>query len=136
MDEPAPTYRRLLAASLHEALRDTPAVCLLGPRQCGKTTLARTLEPDYAYLSLDDEATLAFAHSDPTGFVLALPDKVVLDEVQRAPELLRAIKVSVDNKGHVAGRSQGKRMLEKWRPARIARRSISTADSSQPFSSR
>ncbi|MBN8493390.1 MAG: ATP-binding protein [Burkholderiales bacterium] len=96
MDEPVPSYRRLLAARLHEALRDTPVVCLLGPRQCGKTTLARTLEPDYAYLSLDDEATLAFARSDPTGFVLALPDKAVLDEVQRVPELLRAIKLSVD----------------------------------------
>lgn len=97
MDKLRPAYDRQLASNLHAALRDTPVVCLLGPRQCGKTTLGRTLEPEYAYLSLDDEATLAFARSDPTGFVLALPEKVVLDEVQRVPELLRAIKLSVDN---------------------------------------
>lgn len=97
MDAPHPTYPRPLADSMHAALRDTPVVCLLGPRQCGKTTLARTLEPEYAYLSLDDEATLAFARSDPTGFVLALPERAVLDEVQRVPELLRTIKLSVDN---------------------------------------
>lgn len=48
------------------------------------------------YVSLDDAATLAFAQEDPTGFVAALPDPVILDEVQRAPELLRAIKLAVD----------------------------------------
>jgi len=67
-----PSFPRHLTPSLQAALQDTPAVCLLGPRQCGKTTLARTLEPDYAYLSFDDAATLAFAQSDPTGFVAAL----------------------------------------------------------------
>lgn len=97
METPGSAYHRPLATNLHASLRDTPVVCLLGPRQCGKTTLARTLEPEYTYLSLDDEATLAFARTDPTGFVVALPDKVVLDEVQRVPELLRAIKLSVDH---------------------------------------
>lgn len=97
MDAHDSPYPRPLATQLHAALRDTPVVCLLGPRQCGKTTLARTLVPEYAYLSLDDEATLAFARTDPTGFVVALPDKVVLDEIQRVPELLRAIKLAVDH---------------------------------------
>jgi predicted AAA+ superfamily ATPase len=78
-------------------LQDTPVVCLLGPRQCGKTTLARTLEPDYGYLSLDDAATLAFAQVDPAGFVAALPPRAILDEIQRAPALLRALKLAVDN---------------------------------------
>jgi uncharacterized protein len=89
-------FNRPLGVSLRAALKDTPVVCLLGPRQSGKSTLARTLEPAYAYVSLDDEATLAFARSDPTGFVASLPDPVVLDEVQRVPELLRAIKLAVD----------------------------------------
>jgi uncharacterized protein len=89
-------FDRPLRASLRAALKDTPVVCLLGPRQSGKSTLARTLEPAYAYVSLDDEAVLAFARSDPTGFVASLPDPVVLDEVQRAPELLRTIKLAVD----------------------------------------
>lgn len=91
-------YPRPLAAQLRTALVDTPVVALLGPRQCGKTTLARSLEPEYAYFSLDEEATLAFARSDPLGFVVALPEKAVLDEVQRVPELLRALKLAVDGK--------------------------------------
>lgn len=82
---------------METALADTPVVCVLGPRQAGKTTLVRRFEPEYTYTSLDDPATLAFAESDPDGFVAALPDPVILDEVQRAPELMRAIKLSVDN---------------------------------------
>lgn len=91
-----PHYQRPLAASLKAALRDTPVVCLLGPRQSGKTTLARMLEPRYAYLSFDDDATLAFARADPAGFVAALPRRAILDEIQRVPELLRALKLAVD----------------------------------------
>lgn len=79
------------------ALADTPVVCLLGPRQAGKTTLARQFEPKYTYVMLDDASTLDYAASDPAGFVTALPDSVTLDEVQHAPELMRAIKLSVDN---------------------------------------
>lgn len=89
-------FDRPVGASLRAALRDTPVVCLLGPRQSGKSTLARTLQPAYAYVSFDDAAPLAFAQSDPTGFVASLPDPVVLDEVQRVPELLRTIKLAVD----------------------------------------
>jgi dephospho-CoA kinase len=65
-------FARPLAATLAAALRDTPVICLLGRRQSGKTTLARMLEPRYAYVSSDDDATLAFARADPTGFVAAL----------------------------------------------------------------
>ncbi|MFT3792164.1 MAG: AAA family ATPase [Rudaea sp.] len=89
-------YKRLIEASLRAALKDTPAVCVLGPRQAGKSTLVRMLEPDYAYVTFDDAAALAFARSDPTGFVAALPERVILDEVQRVPDLLRTIKFSVD----------------------------------------
>lgn len=78
------------------ALADTPVVCLLGPRQCGKSTLARTFSPVYTYLTLDDSALLATALGDPDGFVAALPDRAIIDEVQRAPILLRAIKAAVD----------------------------------------
>lgn len=89
-------FARPLSATLTAALRDTPVVCLLGPRQSGKTTLVRALEPRYAYVTLDDEATLTFARADPTGFVAALPPRTVLDEIQRVPELLRTIKLAVD----------------------------------------
>lgn len=87
---------RCLSKALRAALADTPVVCLLGPRQCGKTTLVRSLGPKYGYVTFDDEDTLALARSDPVGFLAALPDPVILDEIQRVPELLRALKLSVD----------------------------------------
>ena len=87
---------RALTATVRAALADTPVVCLLGPRQCGKTTLARMLAPRFGYVSFDDVDALALARSDPNGFLAALPGHVILDEIQRVPELLRAIKLSVD----------------------------------------
>lgn len=80
-----------------DALGDTPVVCILGPRQVGKTTLARELQPQRTYISFDDATLLSAAKSDPMGFAAGLPDSVILDEVQRVPELLPAIKLSVDN---------------------------------------
>jgi predicted AAA+ superfamily ATPase len=91
-----PLLERRLTPLLQEALADTPVVLLNGPRQAGKTTLARSLTANgYQYLSLDDAATLLSAREDPTGFVRSL-DRAVIDEVQRAPELLLAIKSAVD----------------------------------------
>jgi predicted AAA+ superfamily ATPase len=90
-----PLITRLLRARLIEALEDTPVVLVHGPRQCGKTTLAQTIE-GHAYISFDDEVQLAAAKSDPVGFVADLPDRVVLDEVQRAPELFVTLKAAVD----------------------------------------
>lgn len=89
---------RATVAALDEALGDTPVVALLGPRQCGKTTLARTLAPRRAFVSLDDHATRVSATADPTGFIAALPAAVTIDEIQRAPDLLLAIKRAVDDK--------------------------------------
>lgn len=71
-------------------------VLLAGPRQAGKTTLARVLaEKSRTYLTLDDATTLSAAKSDPAGLIREL-DQVIIDEVQRAPDLLLAIKESVD----------------------------------------
>lgn len=81
---------------LTEALKDTPVVCILGPRQCGKSTLALRQAPARTYLSLDDQNIFALAHTDPQGFVGELPEYVTIDEIQRVPELALAIKRSVD----------------------------------------
>ncbi|MDT8428417.1 MAG: ATP-binding protein [Pseudomonadales bacterium] len=89
-------YPRAIQNRLQTALADTPVVCLLGPRQSGKTTLARSLEHERAYITLDDAAVCQLANEDPDGFVQSLPDQVTLDEVQRAPGLLIAIKSAVD----------------------------------------
>ena len=89
-------YARGAARRIAAALADTPVILVNGPRQCGKTTLVRVLAgAERTYLTLDDETVLAAARSDPVGFIRGL-DKVTIDEVQRAPDLLRAIKRSVD----------------------------------------
>ena len=82
--------------AMRDAMKDTPVVCLLGPRQCGKSTLARSFDPGRLYLSLDDVDLLAAATRDPKGFIGQLPDTVTLDEIQRAPDLLLTIKRTVD----------------------------------------
>lgn len=90
-------HPRYLQQQVLDALSDTPVVCILGPRQVGKTTLAKQLQPERTYISFDDASLLDAARFDPVGFVVGLPDQVILDEVQRVPELLSAIKLSVDN---------------------------------------
>lgn len=87
---------RHVERALADALKDTPVVCILGPRQCGKSTLALRQAPARTYLSLDDQAVFHLAKTDPQGFIGELPEYVTIDEVQRVPELLLAIKLSVD----------------------------------------
>lgn len=90
-------YPRGAAARVRTAMSDTPVVLVNGPRQSGKTTLVRSLfDDERPYFTLDDDTTLASAKTDPVGFVREI-DTAILDEVQRAPELLRAIKAVVDN---------------------------------------
>jgi hypothetical protein len=99
-------FRRNLQPVIERALRDTPVVLVNGARQTGKTTLVRTIADapsGMRYVTLDDAATLAAAQVDPVGFVDGLGERVVLDEVQKAPELFPALKVAVDRR-RAAGR--------------------------------
>jgi predicted AAA+ superfamily ATPase len=95
-----PTIHRHLHQPLIEALAHARVVLVNGPRQAGKTTLVRGLLDGgggpRVYMTLDDAGVLAAARRDPGGFVAGLPAPVVIDEVQRAPELFRAIKIAVD----------------------------------------
>lgn len=88
---------RPIRRALDIALQDTPVVCLLGPRQVGKSSLVKRAAPERTYLDLDNAELRATAIDDPLGFVNSLPEYVTLDEIQRTPELMRAIKISVDN---------------------------------------
>jgi len=96
----APIYPRFAEPRLVEALEDSPVVLIHGPRQCGKTTLARKVGAarGYSYFSFDDDVVLAAAQADPVGFVADLPDRAVLDEVQRAPWLFTTLKTMVDRR--------------------------------------
>jgi predicted AAA+ superfamily ATPase len=84
---------------------DSPVVLIHGPRQCGKTTLAKTVGArlGHAYFSFDDDVLRASVRDDPVGFVADLPARVTLDEVQRVPGLFTALKVAVD-RDRVPGR--------------------------------
>lgn len=91
--------QRGIERELRDILSVSRAGAITGPRQSGKSTLARQLQAAGVvreYFSLDDEATRAAAMSDPDGFVLALPRPVVIDEVQRVPELMLAVKQILD----------------------------------------
>ncbi len=79
-----------------------PAVALVGPRQSGKTTLARRLWPDHAYASLESLDWRSQAQTDPRGFLKDLGDRVVLDEVQRVPGLFSYLQDWLDEGGRHA----------------------------------
>jgi len=98
-------YPRFATARLKEALADSPAVLIHGPRQCGKTTLARHVgeKGGFTYLTFDDTVVRESATSDPIGFVANLPRHVILDEVQQVPQLFSALKSAIDRQ-RVPGR--------------------------------
>lgn len=101
-------YPRHLEPRLTQALGDSPVVLIHGPRQSGKTTLARMVGEGlgYAYVSFDDDVARAAAENDPIGFVGDLPERVIFDEVQRIPTLFSALKSAVDRR-----RTPGRFML-------------------------
>jgi predicted AAA+ superfamily ATPase len=90
-------FPRFIEASIREALTDTRVVAIAGPRQSGKSTLARSIAGRSAtYLSLDEAVNLKADADDPTGFVRRARGLTVIDEIQRVPELMLAIKLAVD----------------------------------------
>jgi uncharacterized protein len=91
------TYLRWQEPLIKKALSSRRVLVLEGPRQCGKTTLVKTLAgQDSIYRTLDDETLLNAALSDPQGFVQHESELMIIDEIQRAPKLLQAIKKDVD----------------------------------------
>jgi predicted AAA+ superfamily ATPase len=99
-------FTRLIEHNIREALQDTPVVFIMGPRQSGKTTIVKNIiNDDWIYITFDDSTQLNLVKSDPIGYIRSLPagKSIVIDEVQRLPELFVCIKQSVDE-NRVAGR--------------------------------
>jgi hypothetical protein len=92
----------MIPRSAHAALqvlaRGFPIVAMTGPRQSGKTTLARSAFPDKAYVSLEDLDIRAYAEEDPRGFLARYPQGAVIDEVQRCPALFSYLQTRVDER--------------------------------------
>ena len=82
-----------------ELARTFPVVTIEGPRQSGKTTLAKMAFPEYTYANLEDTATRKLAETDPRGFLAKFRAPAIIDEIQRVPSLLSDIQVEVDKKG-------------------------------------
>ena len=91
-------FKRELEIELKALANDYPVVTLIGPRQSGKTTIVRHVFSDKMYANLEFPDIRAMALKDPRGFLEQFPDGAILDEIQRAPELLSYIQPLVDEK--------------------------------------
>lgn len=90
---------RRQAARLSQLLRAFPAVLIYGPRQCGKSTLVRTLYPSWHQLDLERPSDLSALGADLEGFFAAHPRRVAIDEAQRLPELFSVLRHVIDRSG-------------------------------------
>lgn len=90
---------REIASKLKHLAATFPVVTIEGPRQSGKTTLAKMVFPEYAYANLEDVATRRLAERDPQSFFDKFPSPAIIDEIQRVPDLLSAIQSEVDRRG-------------------------------------
>ncbi len=90
-------YPRWQKTTIRQLMLERRVLLLSGPRQCGKTTLARKLESDETqYRTLDDDTLREAAENDPQGFIKRRVKTLIIDEVQRIPALFSAIKKAVD----------------------------------------
>lgn len=90
---------RQVTEQLRELARGFPVLSITGPRQSGKTTLARACFPELKYSNLESPAERAFAEQDPLGFLARFPDGGILDEIQLCPPLFSYLQVRVDEDG-------------------------------------
>jgi predicted AAA+ superfamily ATPase len=90
---------RLISSKLKQLTSQYPVVAITGPRQSGKTTLVKNIFPQRPYLSLEDPDVRTFALEDPRGFLSGNPEGIILDEVQRVPDLFSYIQTRVDQIG-------------------------------------
>lgn len=93
---------RAIEPQLRRLAAQFPVITITGPRQSGKTTLARNYFKEFDYVNLEEPETRAYAQEDPKGFLGDHPAPLIIDEVQRVPELLR-IQRQCDNDSAYSG---------------------------------
>lgn len=89
-------YSRQMKPLIEALIKQFPAVLVTGPRQVGKFTLLQHISEDYQYVTFDDPIVLSMAKNDPNLFMLNYSGKLILDEVQYAPELFSSLKLAID----------------------------------------
>lgn len=95
---------RHMESELRKTMGEYPVVTLTGPRQAGKTTLARSCFPGFTYATLEDPETRILAQDDPRAFLRKFPEPLIIDEVQRVPGIVSSIQVAVDEDRKRCGR--------------------------------
>lgn len=96
--------KRKIETELKDLITQVPVLTVTGPRQAGKTTLVKGLFSDYTYVNLEDTKNRALAKDDYEGFFAKFKEPMIIDEIQRVPELLSAIQVRVDENRDLNGR--------------------------------
>lgn len=89
-------YSRQMKPLIQALIKQFPVVLVTGPRQVGKSTLLQEISEDYQYVTFDDPMVLSMAKNDPSLFMLNYSGKLILDEVQYAPELFSSLKLAID----------------------------------------
>lgn len=95
--------KRTAEETLRRLASQFPVIGITGPRQSGKSTLAKAIFPDKKYVTFDDRTMRDLAASNPNDFIMAFPDGAVIDEAQKVPEIFDAIKLHVDREQSAPG---------------------------------
>ncbi len=96
-------FKRLIQPKFEALLGQYPVVTVTGPRQSGKTTLVRHVLPEMNYVNLEDPTARQLITQDTKSFFEQYPNGLILDEIQRMPELLSYIQVIVDERQEQTG---------------------------------
>ena len=95
---------RFAKNALNRLAAQFPIIGITGPRQSGKTTLAKQTFPDKKYVTFDDKKMREMAASNPADFIMAFPDGAVIDEAQKVPEIFNALKLHIDSTAFTPGK--------------------------------
>ena len=96
--------KRFLAQKIDKLLAMFSAVAIIGPRQCGKSTLIQAIRPDWKYYDLERPDDYQLITSDPLGFFSRQREKTIIDEAQQFPELFKVLRGVIDQDRNAAGR--------------------------------